>query len=623
MKRKRLVSLFMAMLLLVSVVVPFASAYAADYEKKYHPDDWFGYTHSSSEIQQWIKDAVKYPKISEEAEKALTGKIKPGDIISFQVEVEMPTGHEEVIQFMKDWKLNMALPYGANAMIEVYASDAPKLTDEEYQLKIDEFNNSINELEKILNDEQLLEDIEAGYVSESLCNIYRDIVDNRDKYYDIYISQLEIARTQYGFADSSYGTVENWMGSFEDNPNISPDEGETYESYVNKMMANNYVAPTMTQEDYEQAVLNFEAEYAQLVEEYEAEFETAKNEYEQGNVSDADWQMILNLMESFEDGTFYETVMQYLRDCRDGYNIYDNLSALSMAVLVLSGIDSFHAYCGNYLYKFPDYRVQQNESLTYLFDVNIVATDSLFADNYFCLPVLFWIYEENCPLQHWVSEGFLKGHYEYYKTCNARQSSFIKFGNKCVANNIFDFNMNTEDMLINNKKYLAIQYINDEKYAEKYMYDILGEIYLKNSLKAIQTLTIEYRDENGKLIDKDVTELEGVTGDDRNYYCLPKYIYDYQVVGPDKFTGTVGDESITLTFFYERKNAEINIYYVDEAGNELALPQTITGKTLDEYSSSPMIIDGYELAEMPDNASGILHEDSDDIVYVYVLTNSI
>lgn len=616
--RKRFVSLFMSVLLMFSVAVPFTSGYAADYDQKYHPDDWFGYTHSSSEIQQWITDAVKYPKISNDAAKALTGKIKPGDVISFQVEVEMPKGHEEVVQFMEDWKLNMTVPYGANAMIEVYASDVPKITDEEYQLKINEFNNKMDELSELFNDGTLLNDVESGLIPESLYNTHKDMVDNRDKYYDIYLAQLETARTKYGFADSSYGTVENWTGKFEDNPNLSLDEGETYESYINKMMVNNYIEPTMTQVEYEQAVLNFETEYEQIVEEYEEEFEIAKIEYEQGNISESEWQIVLHLMESFEDGTFHETVLQYFKDCRDGYNVYDNISAFSMATLVLSGIDSFHAYCGNYTYNFPDIKVQENESLTYLFDVNIVATDSLFADNYFCLPVLHWRYEENCPEKHWVSEGLSKGHWEYYKTCNARRYSFIKFGNIYTANNFLDFNMNIEDVFRNDKKYLAIQYINDEKYEQKYMNDIYGEIYFKNSLKAIQTITVEYRAENGLLLDREVIELENVTGNDRNYYFLPKNIYDYQLIGPDKFVGTVEEESVTLTFSYERKDAEINIYYVDDAGNNLASSQTITGKTLDEYSSEPIDIVGYELAEMPDNTSGILHEDSADVVYVYV-----
>ncbi len=42
----------------------------------------------------------------------------------------------------------------------------------------------------------------------------------------IFISaRLKPPRTKYGFIDESYGTVDNWMGLFENNPNIDLDEG--------------------------------------------------------------------------------------------------------------------------------------------------------------------------------------------------------------------------------------------------------------------------------------------------------------------------------------------------------------------------------------------------------------
>ena len=56
--KKRLISLLVAMVLLISSAVPVTSAFAADYDKKCHPDDWFGYHHSKEEIESWITNAV-------------------------------------------------------------------------------------------------------------------------------------------------------------------------------------------------------------------------------------------------------------------------------------------------------------------------------------------------------------------------------------------------------------------------------------------------------------------------------------------------------------------------------------------------------------------------------------
>ncbi len=485
MKKTRIITLLIAIMMVISTVVPFSAAFAAD-RPKYHPDDWFGYTHSSTEIQQWVKDAVKYPKISDEAVKALTGEIRPGDIISFQVEVEMPSGHQEVVQFLKDWKLNISLPFGANTMIEVYASDVPTLTDEEYQQKINDFHSKMAALSDYLNSEDLLNDIETGKVPQSLYNTYKDMLDNQDKYYEIYLAQLETARTKYGFADDSYGTAEQWMGKFEDNPNNSAEEGVTYEAFLEQLYQGNYVAPSMTQEEYEQAVLNFETEYAQLVKDWNAEYEIAKEEYDLGNISETDWKLITDLMESLGDGTFYETVQQYLIDCRDGYSIFEDEAALNMVSLILAGIETFHAYSGQYSYQFSESKVQKNEPITYIFDVNIVATDFLCSDDYFCLPILNWRYEESCPSRYWVSEGFLKGHWEDYYPCNSRHFPFIKFVNPYIANNYLDLE-NANDLLTDNKTYPAIEYIQDDQYRQRYIYRIYGNLYLENALKAMQT----------------------------------------------------------------------------------------------------------------------------------------
>jgi len=620
MSKKRLISLLIAMILLFSSIIPVRSAFAAG-TRKYHPDDWFGYHHSQAEIAEWIKDAVKYPATSEEAIKALKGEIRPGDIISFQLEVEMPTGHGEIVQFLENFSLNMTLPFGANTMIEVYASDAPLLTDEAYQEKISEFNNKIDELEQRLNDEELIKDIESDKETMMLYNTYKDMVINRDKYYDIYLSQIETARTKYGFIDESYGTVDNWMGLFENNPNIDLDEGETYDSYREKLIENSWIAPKFTDEEFESAVSEFNEKYPSIIEEYTAFFEEAKEAYDCGELSENDWLMVTTAMESIDDGTFYDTVIQYFAECHDGYYQYSSDYFPRFIALALSGKDSYNAYLGQYKFDFSDNKVQRNQQCTYIFDINIVATDALTAGNYLSFPSLTWYYLENCPTQYWVSEGFLKGHWEDYYTCNSSYCPFIKFANIYYVNNLFCFNDNTSDLenyMCSDKRYFAFDYIISEyensEYANKLLFDY-GEKFMKdNVLRAIRPLTVECRDEYGKLIKSETVEIF-----DSYYDIYPEEIFDYQLVEPENIKGVVESGETTVTFYYEHKDVELKVSYVDFDGNELIPAGKLTGKTLDSYQAIPAEINGYNVVIIPENASGVLHEDSSDIQFVYKL----
>lgn len=372
--KKRLISLLVAMVLLISTAVPVTSAFAADYDKKCHPDDWFGYHHSKEEIESWITNAVGYPTVSDDAMAALKGEIRPGDVLSFQVKVDMPTGHDEIMEFLKDFSLNMTFPYGTNAMIEVYSSDAPLMTDEEYAERIADFNNSIDELEKELQDEEMLKDSETDAEAKSIYRTCKDLVDNREKYYEIFLGQLETARTKYGsvFEKSEYGSAESWYGSCEDNPNTSLEEGETYESWKENFLESSYVEPQITDEEFAEIVAEFNEQYPSLIEEYIPMLEEAENDEE---VTDSDLELIKIAKESINDGTFYDTIIKYFEACRDGYYQFENDYAGRLISMFLSGWDLHNAYFGTYTFKFPDNLVQRNEHCTYIFDISIVATD--------------------------------------------------------------------------------------------------------------------------------------------------------------------------------------------------------------------------------------------------------
>ncbi len=114
--------------------------------------------------------------------------------------------------------------------------------------------------------------------------------------------------------------------------------------------------------------------------------------------------MVATAMESIDDGTFYDTVIQYFAECHDGYYQYSSDYFPRLAALALSGKDSYNAYLGQYKFDFSDNKVQRNQQCTYIFDINIVATDALTAGNYLSFPSLTWYYLENCPTKYWVSQ---------------------------------------------------------------------------------------------------------------------------------------------------------------------------------------------------------------------------
>ncbi|MFA1822914.1 MucBP domain-containing protein, partial [Virgibacillus oceani] len=84
----------------------------------------------------------------------------------------------------------------------------------------------------------------------------------------------------------------------------------------------------------------------------------------------------------------------------------------------------------------------------------------------------------------------------------------------------------------------------------------------------------------------------------------------------------VGDEADTLRDFpipeallYEA--APVTVEHVDEEGNQLAPSEDLTGNVGEPYESQPEEIDGYELIETPENATGEFTEEPQTVTYVY------
>ncbi len=78
--------------------------------------------------------------------------------------------------------------------------------------------------------------------------------------------------------------------------------------------------------------------------------------------------------------------------------------------------------------------------------------------------------------------------------------------------------------------------------------------------------------------------------------------------------------SQTLYAQYDLADVELNVKYIDiDTNEELCTPETISGKALTEYTTEAKEFENYVLVATPENASGILHENSEDVVYYYSL----
>lgn len=139
---------------------------------------------------------------------------------------------------------------------------------------------------------------------------------------------------------------------------------------------------------------------------------------------------------------------------------------------------------------------------------------------------------------------------------------------------------------------------------------------LKDDEKKDAKITIKHVDEDGKDI-SEPEEIKGKIGD--TYKTKEKEIKGYTLKEkPSNAEGTIDKTEITVTYVY-RKNetAKVTVKYVDEDGKEIAPVTSIEGTVGDEYTTEPKEIEGYELVMKPDNASGKIGKDGNEVVYTY------
>ncbi|MFN6670333.1 MucBP domain-containing protein [Enterococcus gallinarum] len=154
-------------------------------------------------------------------------------------------------------------------------------------------------------------------------------------------------------------------------------------------------------------------------------------------------------------------------------------------------------------------------------------------------------------------------------------------------------------------------------------------IYTKDPIRAAD-VTVEYVDNEGKEIHESQT-LKGNIGEK---YDASTPTYQLAIDGytldstqlPDNMTGKFSDKAQTVTYVYIKDPvpaADVMVEYVDNEGNQIHEPQTLSGNIGEKYDvSTPtyqLTIDGYTLDtnQLPDNMTGVFSDTAQTVTYVY------
>lgn len=137
---------------------------------------------------------------------------------------------------------------------------------------------------------------------------------------------------------------------------------------------------------------------------------------------------------------------------------------------------------------------------------------------------------------------------------------------------------------------------------------------------------VYHEDESGKKL-LPSKKIVGKVGDD---YDVRKEgnekIEGYELTDiPYNATGTYKDGGISVHFVYKRKfGGDIYARYFDEQGKTIASMEKITGKLVGEsYTTTPKVIEGFKLKEMPENATGTVTDRNQYVYYRYIKDESI
>ena len=93
----------------------------------------------------------------------------------------------------------------------------------------------------------------------------------------------------------------------------------------------------------------------------------------------------------------------------------------------------------------------------------------------------------------------------------------------------------------------------------------------------------------------------------------------FNFLGADYGSAGNPNLSASVTYFYKKValGADVTVTYVDELGNEVSAPETLTGNVGDSYTSTQKTISGYTFKEVQGSVTGTFTDSPQTVTYVY------
>ncbi|WP_239255859.1 MucBP domain-containing protein [Listeria ilorinensis] len=130
-----------------------------------------------------------------------------------------------------------------------------------------------------------------------------------------------------------------------------------------------------------------------------------------------------------------------------------------------------------------------------------------------------------------------------------------------------------------------------------------------------ENVTVNYIDTEGNALTNPVT-ISGNIGDP--YTTEAKEFSNWRLTEqPANASGIFSDQAQEVDYVYEKAQGNVIVKYVDEEGNEITDPETLTGIVDTDYETTAKDIAGYQLKETPENAIGTYTAEDQTVTYVY------
>ena len=147
-------------------------------------------------------------------------------------------------------------------------------------------------------------------------------------------------------------------------------------------------------------------------------------------------------------------------------------------------------------------------------------------------------------------------------------------------------------------------------------YGIVNQEFSYVYSKKRASIIVRYVDESDKELAKSVT-FEGTF--DETWEAKPAALTYYFVAKkPATEKGLFGTKNQTIDYVYAKRSAKVTIYFVNQEGEVLAEPVTLSGVFDDSWNSEAKEIENYEIWGVPEEQSGLFGIEDQELTYTYM-----